>query len=643
MKKYLIILFTITAFITGQPLSPIDNANINYTHVLFEWGQIEGADSYQLQISEDELFLSILTDTNSESLIYIEKERLDWSLEYFWRVRGVSDEIEMEWSDTHSFTISTKRSEASSILYNENDYAEGLTIFSSFFDYFTAIIDKNGEEVWNSEQTNIVYYTTDNYGQFFGTQFGQNEDELPGLEFSIDSEIRWMETGNSYVHHDFFKLPNGNYLGIIESHQNGPIPEDINPEILALFQMLGYPTYPTNESFFFPWVGDKIVEWDQDGNIVWEWDTFDNLNWLTVYDIIGGTWDDAYLQGRHDWTHSNALLFNESDNSILLSSRHLSRIIKISYPSGEIIWQMGLGMPSGDVDCGIDLNFSFQHGLQVLENGNIVTLDNGNISQFIYNTEYPTTRALEIQVVETSDGCEANVVWEYSLPEELFGFASGNVQKMDNGNYLITTVGGGATSLEIKPTGINTGDIVWEGNYNLTIPSGAVYRAHRIDSLHPIAFSVISNSFIESENTPFYSICNDDNNISFKLWNNGSINETFNYNINGMSGSYSINPNSHQEINYQGIIGDEISLTITPLHRPDLEKNITMQIINECHTNGDLNFDNSIDLLDIVIIINYIIGDSSLDFIELQLANINNDNNIDLFDIMAILQIILNQ
>ena len=110
-----------------------------------------------------------------------------------------------------------------------------------------------------------------------------------------------------------------------------------------------------------------------------------------------------------------------------------------------------------------------------------------------------------------------------------------------------------------------------------------------------------------------------------------------------MSGSYSINPNSHQEINYQGIIGDEISLTITPLHRPDLEKNITMQIINECHTNGDLNFDNSIDLLDIVIIINYIIGDSSLDFIELQLANINNDNNIDLFDIMAILQIILNQ
>ena len=81
-----------------------------------------------------------------------------------------------------------------------------------------------------------------------------------------------------------------------------------------LFQMLGYPTYPTNDSFFFPWVGDKIVEWDQNGDIVWEWDTFDNLNWLADYDVIGGTWDDAYLQGRHDWTHSNALLFNESDS-----------------------------------------------------------------------------------------------------------------------------------------------------------------------------------------------------------------------------------------------------------------------------------------------------------------------------------------
>ena len=147
---------------------------------------------------------------------------------------------------------------------------------------------------------------------------------------------------------------------------------------------------------------------------------------------------------------------------------------------------------------------------------------------------------------------------------------------------------------------------------------------------------------MESENNLFYPICSDDNNISFKIWNDGDSSETFDYTINGLSGSYNINTNDFHELSYDGITGDEISLTVTPSHRLDLEKNITMQIAN-CHVTGDLNFDNSIDLLDVIIIINYIINTDAVDFIQLQLANINNDDNIDLFDIMALMQIILDQ
>ena len=73
--------------------------------------------------------------------------------------------------------------------------------------------------------------------------------------------------------------------------------------------------------------------------------------------------------------------------------------------------------------------------IEILDNGNIVILDNGNNSQDIYGTEYPTTRALEIEVIEGNNSCEATILWEYTLPENLFGFASGNVQKLENGNY----------------------------------------------------------------------------------------------------------------------------------------------------------------------------------------------------------------
>ena len=585
--KSIIILF-IVSLNFGNIIRPIDNSTLNYTHVLFEWEQMENAKYYQLQLSSNDDFTNILTDTVTQSLIHIQKTSIDWNQEYYWRIQGLDENQNpiSTWIDASMFYTGDKRSEAEALIYSQ-DIQDGVTIFSSFFDYFSAMIDHNGNEIWNTGDSNLVYYINNNYGQLYGTQFNSNEDELPGIKFSIDNEIQWANTGDYYVHHDFFQLPNGNYLGIAESYQNGPIPEDIAPDVLEQFQMIGYPTYPTSDFFIFPWVGDQIVEWDQDGNEVWSWNAFDYLDWLNDYDLLGDLWLEAYLMGRHDWTHSNAIWFEEDESAIYLSSRHLSRIIKIDYPSGNIVWQMGFNMPSGEVDCGHDLDFSFQHSLQILDNGNIVILDNGNNSQDIYGTDYPTTRAIEIAVNEIENGCQASIVWEYNLPEDLFGFASGNVQKLDNGNYLITTVGGGATSLEIKPTGSNSGDIVWQGNYNLTVPSGAVYRAHRIDGLYPVAFSITSDKYLIYNNQIVYPLNDGSNNINFKIWNNGETSETFNYSINSSSsgsslqGAIEIDAGDYYNLTHVVNIDEEFLLSVIPEHRLDLAKSLTMTAMLE--------------------------------------------------------------
>ena len=100
-----------------------------------------------------------------------------------------------------------------------------------------------------------------------------------------------------------------------------------------------------------------------------------------------------------EWTHVNALWF-DADSSIYISSRHLSRITKINYPSGDILWNMGHKMPSDEVHFGHELGFSWQHSLDIQDNGNIVFLDNGNKSEDYRNTEDRITRALEIQIIE---------------------------------------------------------------------------------------------------------------------------------------------------------------------------------------------------------------------------------------------------
>ena len=119
-------------------------------------------------------------------------------------------------------------------------------------------------------------------------------------------------------------------------------------------------------------------------------------------------------------------------------------------------------------------SFSFQHGLQILKNGNIVTLDNGNLSRYIFGFSSTKTRVIEIEIDEVN--YSAKIVWEFILPEELYGRLSGNAQKLYNGNYFVTVIADGATSLEISPSK----EVVWECKYNLESGDGPIYRAHKL-------------------------------------------------------------------------------------------------------------------------------------------------------------------
>ena len=120
-----------------------------------------------------------------------------------------------------------------------------------------------------------------------------------------------------------------------------------------------------------------------------------------------------------------------------MSHRHLSRITKIDYPSGEIEWIMGLPCPymnNCENHICTNLEFSFQHHVTILDNGDLLFFDNGNLDQNVFNQEVPTSRALRVNVVDDSY-CE--VVWSYDLPPYQFGAGMGSVQLLDNGNYFI--------------------------------------------------------------------------------------------------------------------------------------------------------------------------------------------------------------
>ena len=563
MAKYFLLIFI--SIINAQLLHPDTNAILNQIHVRFEWQEHPQANQYEIYVSDSN---DIINDcvicgerVSSNSLIYIAKENLDWNNSYSWQINSLSNEGEILNSNSDTFSIGPSIANATTTLY-DSDAQQGLTIFGSFFDYYSAVIDEDGNEIWNSSNDNLIFYNTDKYGRFFGAEFiGNNaENNYPGIKFNFEDGIVWQEPGDNFIHHDIFQLPNGNYIGLGTSYGEGPIP--IGPWT-PLFQGLGFEA--DGETIEFDWMGDKIIEWDADTKEeVWTWNVFDHFSMLD-YDIYGGIWYEAYNTNRFDWTHANAIWFDEDDSAIYLSSRHLNRITKIAYPSGEVIWNLGHELGSGDVDCGEDIGFSFHHSIQKLSNGNILTFDNGNLSEIFLDQDIKTSRSLEIDISETQSGCDAELVWEYVLPENLYGYLSGNTQKLENGNYLSTTIGGSGTSIEVN----QNGDSIWEANYNLQIPDGLVYRAMRIPGIFPIAYSITFPQMIND----LYELNIGEEDLLVSILNNGDYTQTFDVNFNIID-----NDNFG---NY------EAELTISPIHHIQKSKTYILNIysINQLENN----------------------------------------------------------
>ena len=64
--------------------------------------------------------------------------------------------------------------------------------------------------------------------------------------------------------------------------------------------------------------------------------------------------------------------------------------------------------------------------------------------------------------------------------------------------------------------------------------------------------------------------------------------------------------------------------------------------INNDTQNGDINLDNTVDVLDIIIVINIILNEYSPNEIEILIADMNHDGNINIQDIILLIQLILN-
>lgn len=119
-------------------------------------------------------------------------------------------------------------------------------------------------------------------------------------------------------------------------------------------------------------------------------------------------------------------------NNVLVSLRNQDSIFVIDWDAKKLIWAWGKGEVSG------------QHDAQVLENGHILLFDNGLVRK--------ASRAVEL------DPITRQIVWQYKAPDpgSFFSPARGSVQRLANGNTLISNSDSGE-AFEVT----REGKVVW--------------------------------------------------------------------------------------------------------------------------------------------------------------------------------------
>lgn len=380
------------------------------------------------------------------------------------------------------------------------------------------IVDNEGQTIWyywNQDHSvhDIKRISNGNflYEIWPGTQ-GMVEIDLLGNIVN-----RWHFTGTAKdpvegsiavatdtIHHDMIEIPNGNVLVMsteVRQYDNW-------------HTSTRDPDAPRQDGANV--VGDLLIEMTWEGEIVNEWKLLDIVD---PYRVGHGSLREDYW-ARHydgivegpvyDWSHGNAVIYDEEDHAFIMSLSYQNAVVKVDMETSELVWILGnhegwgeeyqdkLLTPVGDV------GWSYKHhAISHTGRGTYILFDNGADKAMLYNENMPLedsySRAVEYSVNEET--MEVSQPWVYGIEKEQFyGRYLGDVDWQDTtGNILINT---GAretapgTNTNVPPgqaqrwaswfevTSDEAAEKVWELQFRDDGLGWSVYRVDRLPNIY---------------------------------------------------------------------------------------------------------------------------------------------------------------
>lgn len=316
-------------------------------------------------------------------------------------------------------------------------------------------IDQNGDIVWHREmpgQVHDVQRLSNGNLLWLTGNFILNELDLLGnhvarwypLHHKDNPPPDGILVETQSFHHSIAEMPSGNFVTL--SHETQDFDDYPSSD-----------TDPDAPKETRPIIGDTIVEFTREGEIVREIKLFDLLDPYRIgYGLNDPFWHMRGYEGGVDWAHANGISYDTRDNSYVVSVRHQDALVKIDRETGELRWILGTHANWGErwqnllLTPGDGLEWQYhQHDPSVTDNGTFMVFDNGNNRAVPFEPRTPPTeiasRAVEFAV--DAEAMTVEQVWSYgdTSADPIYStFVSGAAKLPETGNVFVTF--GGVTT-----------------------------------------------------------------------------------------------------------------------------------------------------------------------------------------------------
>jgi len=335
------------------------------------------------------------------------------------------------------------------------------------------IVDERGEIIWyyRSELEVGDVRRMSNGNLLFSTG-----DASLGVEIDMLGNVvqQWHAVGTATdvpegstpvemgsLHHELAEMPSGNLLTLsseLRVVQDFPTSEsdpDAAPGLASV-------------------IGDVIVEFSRDGTIVREWKLLDIMDpyRIGVDSLDGGYWavrygpliEDLEAEPIRDWAHANALIYDPSDDSYIVSLYHQDAVVKIDRDTGELLWILGAPdnwqepwssrrlQPVGELEWQYR-----EHAPTLTPHGTMVLFDNGGGRAGAFQEQLPMEQRYSriVEYAIDADSMEVEQLWSYGGPgdEQFFSAFLGDADWLPETSNILITDGARTVAREGEPEG----------------------------------------------------------------------------------------------------------------------------------------------------------------------------------------------